>query len=132
MTDQLLITIEKKFSNNEFSKIIEILNEFFKHNKSVFKVFNDAISFQIMGIHNYYKRSNNVDADLAKDIVTHINKEMNNRTKMDVNAVIKLYAEILTIVKSSGNIDDYNKILKAYDLIYNKDFNTGIFTLLNL
>jgi len=110
----------------------EILNEFFKHNKSVFKVFNDAISFQIMGIHNYYKRSNNVDADLAKDIVTHINKEMNNRTKMDVNAVIKLYAEILTIVKSSGNIDDYNKILKAYDLIYNKDFNTGIFTLLNL
>ena len=32
MTDLLLITIEKKFSNNEFSKIIEILNEFFKEN----------------------------------------------------------------------------------------------------
>lgn len=110
----------------------KILNEFFKHNKSAFKVFNDAISFHIMGIHNYYKRSNNVDKDLARNIIIHINKEMNGRTKMDVNSVIKFYAEILTIIKNSGNIDEYNKILKAYDLVYNRDFNTGVNTLLNM
>ncbi len=110
----------------------KILNEFFKHNKSAFKLFNDAISFHIMGIHNYYKRSNYADTDLARNIIVHINKEMNGRTKMDVNSVIKFYAELLTIIKNSGNIDEYNKILKAYDLVYNRDFNAGVNTLLNM
>lgn len=110
----------------------KIINEFFKANKKHFSKFNDAIALQIMGIHNYYKRSNDVDLSLAKEVVSFVDRAMAKRTKMDVNEVVKLYADILTIVRKNGNEDDFNKILKAYDLVYNKDFATGLNTLLVL
>ena len=112
------------------TKEYKVINEYFKHNKYQFNKFNDAISFQILGLHNYYKRNN--DTEIGRQISSYIEQMMQNRAKMDVNVVVKLYAQVLQYVKESGNMNEYSKILKAYDLIYGKGFDDGVHILCNM
>ncbi len=112
----------------------KIINNFFKNNKEHLSLINNAMSFLIIGIHHYYKKAENVDKELANQISTHIDKTMEavmrksakSNVQMEVNEVVKLYAEVLTMAKNSGNIDEFNKMVKAFNLIYGKDFNSAI------
>ena len=93
--------------------------------------FNNAISTQIMGICNYYENEKS-ETEVAQKISTYMKQEMQGRKKIILNDALRVYAELLSIILDYGTKEDFDKALKAYDLIYNCSYPEGVMIMKNL
>ena len=105
----------------------KVINEFFKANKKDFHVYNDIISKHIIGIHSYFTQKNKRKNEPVNMVITKkIESFMFPVRNVGVQDVLKLYAEIVQILKKEHLEEDYQKLSSYLNTNYEQAmFNLG-------
>ncbi|MBQ2871535.1 hypothetical protein IJE86_07530 [bacterium] len=101
----------------KITKEHKIINNFFR-NRTELKLYNNALSQHLIGIHSYCERkSNNANTETYSIIANKIKNFMHPQRNISINDVLKLYAEIVQTMKKD-NLNEDIRILNSYFNFY--------------